>query len=109
MTNNIVTTPIEPSEKFAVKADHLQKQWSLAQVEQAEMVVDPLRAVPALPFGHLNSVWEDFKQWVQGGDEIWSFSGTWKAQWGHEEVYEGYVIVLGGSTGGYVLTRRGVC
>jgi hypothetical protein len=108
MTNNLATTPLEPSKKFAVKVDHLQKQWSLAQVKHAEMVVDPLGAVPALPFGHLNSVWEDFKQLLEEGDEIWSFMGTWKAEWGHEEVYEGCVIVRGETIGDYVLTRRGL-
>lgn len=37
-----------------VTKDHLQKQWTVAEIESAETVVDPLDAAPRIPFGHLN-------------------------------------------------------
>ena len=52
----------EPPEKFAVTSEHLQRQWSLAEIEAEEVVIDPLGAAPRLPFGHLNPAWENFKK-----------------------------------------------
>ena len=39
--------------EFAVERQHLLARLSVAEVEAREVVVDPLQAVPELPFGHI--------------------------------------------------------
>lgn len=94
-----------PPKKFAVTRDHLQKQWSLAEIESVETVVDPLDAAPRIPFGHLNPAWETFKQSIQDGDQVWSFSAPWTSEWGRREARDGYVILRGETIGPHFLTR----
>ena len=95
----------EPAKEFAVTRDHLQKQWTVAEIEAAEVVVDPMGAVPRRPFGHLNSAWEAFKQSVQDGDHLWSFSTPWNSEWGRKEIRDGYVVLRGETIGPHFLTR----
>ncbi len=91
--------------EFAVNREHLQKQWSVAEIEIAEVVVDPLGAAPRLPFGHLNPAWENFKNSIEDGDQLWSFSAQWTTEWGRNEVRDGYVVFRGESIGPHFLTR----
>ena len=95
----------EPPKEFAVTQDHLLKRWSLGEIETAEIFNDPLDAVPRLPFGHLNPAWETFKQSIQDGDQLWSFSAPWTSDWGRNEVRDGYVLLRGQATGPHFLTR----
>lgn len=95
----------EPHKEFEVTNDHLQKQWTAAEIESAETVVDPLDAAPRIPFGHLNPAWETFKQSIQDGDQLWAFSAPWTSEWGRKEVRDGYVILRGETIGPYFLTR----
>lgn len=95
-----------PPRKFAVAREHLGKPLALAEIEAAEIVSDPAGAVPQVPFGHLNPVWESFKQSIQDGDQLWSFSALWQLEWGGTDVREGYVIVREDSVGAYFLARR---
>ena len=95
----------EPPKEFAVTQDHLLKRWSVAEIEAAEIVSDPLGAAPRLPFGHLNPAWETFKQSIQDGDQLWSFSAPWTSDWGRNEVRDGYVLLRGQATGPHFLTR----
>lgn len=42
--------------------------------EITSYVIDPLNAVPVLPFGHLNAAWGNFlAQMLDPADELWSF------------------------------------
>lgn len=95
----------EPPKEFAVTKDHLQKQWTASEIESTETVVDPLDAAPRIPFGHLNSAWETFKQSIQDGDQLWAFSAPWTSEWGRKEVRDGYVILRGETIGSRFLTR----
>lgn len=95
----------EPPKEFVVTKDHLQKQWTVAEIESAETVVDPLDAAPRIPFGHLNPAWETFKQSIQGSDQLWAFSAPWTSEWGRKEVRGGYVILRGETIGPHFLTR----
>lgn len=95
----------EPPKEFAVTRDHLQKQWTVAEIETAEVVVDPMGAAPRTPFGHLNPAWETFKQSILEGDQLWSFSAPWTSEWGREEVRDGYVVLRGETIGAHFLTR----
>ena len=77
---------------FAVDREHLQDRLTVQDIEQREMIIDPLDAVPELPFGHLNKAWTDFLKTYTEGDELWSFSARWQPKWGRPEIRSGYVI-----------------
>ena len=89
---------------FAVARSDLLERHSISEIEKREMVIDPLGAVPDLPFGHLHPAWRKFVATVGPTDAIWSFSAEWKPRWGPEELRAGYVIVRGNSIGAYILT-----
>jgi len=94
-----------PQKKFEVAREHLQRQWTIAEVEAAEVVLDPLSAVPKAPFGHLNPAWEVFKQSIAEGDQLKGFSTVWEAEWRQNELREGYVIMRGDTIGPYFIAR----
>lgn len=93
-----------PERAFAVERQHLLKRLSVAEVEAREVVVDPLQAVPELPFGHLNAAWQEFLKDTRVDDELWSFAAHWQTRWGRREVREGYVTVREGTPSTYFLT-----
>jgi hypothetical protein len=95
----------KPPRKFAVAKEHLQKQWTLAEIEAAEVVLDPLGAAPRTPFGHLNPAWQTFRQSILEDDQLWSFSAPWETDWGRKEIRDGYVVVRGEAIGAHFLTR----
>jgi hypothetical protein len=95
---------IEGEEEFAVKRSELKHRISLHEIEDSEIVGDPLDAVPNLPFGHLNMAWRTFLQDRLEGDELWSFKSQWQSSWGQKEIRSGYVIVQQGKPGAYFLT-----
>lgn len=49
-------------EIFKVKKGHLKEKVSIEDVEALETVMDPLDAAPKIPFGHLNSAWQELKK-----------------------------------------------
>jgi hypothetical protein len=81
--------------EFAVTQSDLQAQMSVLQVEEQEMVFDPLDAVPRVPFGHLNAAWKQFIGNMAPDDRLWSFVAYWTSDWGNKELRQGYVIVRG--------------
>lgn len=91
---------------FAVDREHLQDRLTVQDIEQREMIIDPLDAVPELPFGHLNKAWTDFLKTYTEGDELWSFSARWQPKWGRPEIRSGYVINHDGLLGAHFLTVR---
>jgi len=91
---------------FAVAHSDLLERLSISEIERREMVIDPLGAVPNLPFGHLHHVWTKLVEVVGPTDAVWSFSAEWKPRWGPEELRAGYVVVRGNSIGAYILTVR---
>ena len=95
----------EPRE-FAVGMADLQQALTIAEIERREKVFDPLGAVPALPFGHLNSAWRRFAETAGPNDAVWSFSARWKPAWGREELRAGYVLVDNGVIGAHFLALR---
>lgn len=95
---------------FMVTRAHLVEHLTVAQIEAREVVADPLGAVPALPFGHLNSVWVEFVSGARPGDEVWSFTAPWRTRWGGKEIRSGYVLVRKGVPGRYVMSAfRPIC
>lgn len=98
------TTGSEQRE-FEVSREDLQERLSIDDIESHERVIDPLGAVPALPFGHLHSAWIAFLNSIGPDDAVWSYSANWTAL-GRKELREGYVIVCGESIGKQFQTVR---
>lgn len=90
--------------KFKVKSHDLRERLTVQEIETREIVLDPLRAVPELPFGHHNQPWQHFLKNFTEGDELWSFSAQWRPKWPRHELREGYVIAHNGTYGPYFLT-----
>jgi hypothetical protein len=89
---------------FKVQRQHLLERLTVAQIEAREMVEDPLQAVPALPFGHLNAAWCDLVAGLAPGDECWSFSAQWSGDWRGPELRTGYVVWRRRKAVGHILT-----
>jgi hypothetical protein len=81
--------------KLAVTRDDLQAQQSVDEIEQREMVFDPLEAAPSVPFGHLNAVWKKFCEDLEPHDSLWSFTAHRTSSWGCKDIRQGYAIVRG--------------
>lgn len=94
----------EEAEFKVTKADLLQKM-SLADIEANERVFDPLQAVPDLPFGHLNKVWQTYVIGLEPESELWSFRGRWKTQYWDWQM-QGYVAIQGEEIGKHFLTAQ---
>ncbi|TRZ55978.1 MAG: hypothetical protein D4S02_16675 [Rhodocyclaceae bacterium] len=88
--------PLKPAE-FAVLREHLQEVLSIESIETDAKVFDPLGAVPAVPFGHLNPAWERLKAGMQPGDEISTFVASWKS-YGVMWELSGFAIVRAGKS-----------
>ena len=97
-------TATEEEKKFAVAQGDLLEQLAITEIEQRELVVDPMNAVPDLPFGHLHAAWAKFLEDVGPEGAIWSFSANWTTTWGRKELRAGYVVVRGDSIGPHFLT-----
>ncbi len=92
---------------FVVRETDLERSFTIAEIEERERVVDPLGAVPELPFGHLNPAWRRFVELKGPGNTVWSFSTRRSGALGHEEWCRGYVLVRAGSRGpAFVAGRR---
>jgi len=98
--------PVEERKAFAVSRGDLLEWLAIGAIEGREGVVDPMEAVPDVPFGHLNAAWRKFLAGVGPEDAIWSFSTNWTNTWGRKEVRAGYVVVRGDSIGPHFLTVR---
>ncbi len=92
--------------EFAVESKHLQERLSVHEIEQREIVADPLKAVSGLPFGHLHQAWARFLADLHEEAQVWSFSAQWENRWGQKELREGYVAVHFGKPGNYLATLR---
>jgi hypothetical protein len=91
---------------FVVEQKHLLERLSVQEIEQREIVEDPLNAVPAFPFGHLHDAWARFVNDLPEGAEVWSFSAKWSTKWGGKELREGYAAIHQGVPGVFILTAR---
>ena len=89
---------------FVIKRADLLEPLSIDAIEQREQVVDPLGAVPDLPFGHLHGAWCKHRDGLQAGDAIWSFACVWTGRWGKKLRRTGYVVLRGKAIGPYFLT-----
>lgn len=95
---------VEEEREFAVEHQHLLERLTVQEVEKREVVIDPLKAAPELPFGHLNAAWKAFLSGQGDGGELWSFSAHWQTTWGRKELRSGYVMIQDGTPGTHFLT-----
>ncbi len=96
-------TMIEEKE-FAVEPVHLKEKISINEIEQRERVVDPLGAVPDLPFGHLYHAWQKLVSQMEENDTIWTFETIWTTWYGSKELMIGYAVKKGEGVGAHLLT-----
>ena len=104
LLQNREKTDTVKNHEFAVTRADLLEHLTIQQIEQREMVVDPLNAVPALPFGHLHGVWIQFLADHQGLGELWSFSAHRETSVGQPQIRKGYVIVRDGVPCRYLMS-----
>lgn len=98
-------TPFKIPREFAVERQHLLERLTVQEIEQRELVDDPIRAVPDLPFGHLHRAWKEFLNGYPESGELWSFSAV--GEWGwRQELRSGYVKVQDKAIGAHFLTLR---
>lgn len=94
----------QEAREFAVEREHLLERLTVQEIEMREVVTDPLKAAPDLPFGHLNAAWREFFQGKADDAELWSFSAQWQTTWGRKELRCGYAVVQDGAPGAHFLT-----
>jgi hypothetical protein len=91
---------------FGVQHKDLLTRHELAEIEAKERVMDPMHAVPEIPFGHLNPAWNSFLKTMADGDMLWSFRSHWVNRWKDTELHVGYVRVHGQEIKGHFLIEH---
>jgi hypothetical protein len=100
-----IADPPKRYAKFRFKRSHLIRRVSVQEAEEIERIVDPLDAVPDVPFGFLNGAWKNFLLQMNPIDSLWQISA--KAIHGFQmEEREGYAIVRFGCIRRIMLTSR---
>jgi hypothetical protein len=92
---------------FELKTQDLVERLTVEQIEQRELVDDPLHAVPPVPFGFLHESWQALRAQLQPGDELWSFDARRTVTWygvNYGERRTGYAIVRNGQPVASMLT-----
>lgn len=82
---------------FKPKVNDLIERLSVDTIEAAELIYDPLDAVPRLPFGHNHACWVEFKSQLEEDSELWSFEAKIIDEWQESNYCEGYACVRQGS------------
>jgi hypothetical protein len=95
---------VEEDREFTVERQHLLERLTVQEIEKREVVTDPLKAVPDLPFGHLHGAWREFLAGHPESGELWSFAARCQTTWGRKELRSGYVVVQNGTPGAHFLT-----
>ncbi len=94
------------AERPEVEPQDLLQPTTIEEIEQREVVRDPLGAVPAAPFGHLSAGWIRFRSQLEPGDEIWAFRALRPDDWGGGEQLSGYAAVRLGEIVGHFVARK---
>lgn len=90
----------------AVELSDLIERISIQAIESRETVHDPLRAAPAVPFGHMGASWIAFRSKLMPEDEVWSFEAMRSDDWGFQEQSRGYAAVRDGQIVAHFIKRR---
>lgn len=82
--------------------EHLLEVVDINTIPKSHMIYDPLNRVPALPFGFLNTAWNDFFSKVRPDDEVHRFLVR------KDQPYGGYGFRADEDIHGYAIKRDGV-
>jgi len=91
---------------FVVQKSHLIAAFTLEEVEAQLVIHDPLGAVPAVPMGHLNAVWVNFRAQLTPKSVLWSFSADRPVSEDQSQILEGYVVSDGQKIGRHLVISR---
>lgn len=80
---------------------------SVQEIEERELVLDPLATVPAVSFGALHASWRHFLAGLQPDDEIWSFTIRPDSDRALDAGVFGYAAVRDGRIKLHVIAHRG--
>lgn len=86
--------------------EHLIERMTREAIEARERVTDPLGAVPEVPFGHLNMLWQAFTDGIEAGDELWRFEARIVSEWETVAVHRGYARLRNGQVLRYITTEK---
>lgn len=64
------------AKEFVLKEDALIRKMTIPEIEQTNMVMDPMGAAPNLPFGHLNALWVEFRDGLQPDETVHLFESV---------------------------------
>lgn len=78
---------------FRIRRRDLRYPFTQAEVEARECVYDPLGAVPALPFGHLNAAWRRYADALEPRARLRAFVVVMNPRSWNPVRHEGYVVV----------------
>lgn len=78
---------------FRIRRRDLRYRFTQAEVEARECVYDPLGAVPALPFGHLNAAWRRYADALEPRAQLRAFVVVMNPRSWNPVRHEGYVVV----------------
>jgi hypothetical protein len=92
----------EQAHECTLTPEDLRERLTVGEIETREMIIDPLSAVPDLPFGHLNVVWRRFLDDHVESDELWSFSTLGESG----ELRKGYAKVRDGKPISHFVANR---
>jgi hypothetical protein len=93
--------------RFHANTGNLVEPVTVESVEAGEIVHDPLHAAPAIPFGHLNATWEQFKAGIQADDELWSFDTRLAPAEEAWRTAKGYALRRGGAVVAEIVAEGG--
>jgi hypothetical protein len=91
---------------FMPTHEHLIERMTREAIEARERVTDPLGAVPEVPFGHLNLLWQAFTDGIEAGDELWRFEARIVSDWESVAVHRGYARLRSGQVLRYITTEK---
>jgi hypothetical protein len=80
---------------FVLKEEALIREMTVAEIEQANVVIDPLGAAPNLPFGHLHAVWVEFRDGLGVGETVHLFESVGPNVFRKQLIW-GYAVCRGG-------------
>jgi hypothetical protein len=80
---------------FVLKEEALLREMTVTEIEQANMVIDPLGAAPNLPFGHLHAVWVEFRDGLGVGETVHLFESVGPNAFRKQLIW-GYAVCKGG-------------
>jgi hypothetical protein len=76
---------------FVLKEEALIREMTVAEIEEANMVRDPLGAAPNLPFGHLHAVWVEFREELRPEETLHLFESVGPNAF-RKQLFWGYAV-----------------